>query len=220
MKHLLKSIILLIFVFLSIENTEAQITSKKLDTKQIPSSLKYKGNVIDAIQWKDNQGENILILTETGEFAHTKENPDSRDAELYGYHFVKKEKEWKLLWKIVDFIRECDVDIILQFKKEVTSITDLNKNNIAETWLFYELSCAGDVSPNDIKLIMHEGEKKYAIRGSQKMIFKTDPNEKPGVVGGDKTIDPAFKSGPVNFLEYANKLWDKNSNTVIQTYDE
>lgn len=220
MKQIVKLIPLVLILFLLVKNGLAQITSKKITIQQIPSSIKYKGNVIDAFQWKDSQGENILILTETGEFAHTKENPDSRDAELYGYHFVKKEKEWKLLWKITDFIQGCDLDITLQFKKETTSITDLNKNNIAETWLFYELSCKGDVSPNDIKLIMHEGEKKYAIRGNEKMIFKTDLKEKPSTIGGEKIIDAAFKTGPASFLNYANKLWEKNNSVTIQTYDK
>ncbi len=198
------------------QTIKAQITSKKITTDKLPSSLKYKGEIVEGVEWKDKKGDNILILTATGEFGHNgKTDEIYRDSELYAYHFTKTDKEWKVVWQLTDFIRECDLDITLDFKKNTLSITDLNKNNIAESWLMYELSCKGDVSPDDLKLIMHEGEKKYAIRGSETMYFKEYESTEKTIVKGEKNIDSNFKNEPAVFLEFANTLWDKNS--VVDT---
>ncbi len=197
------------------QTIKAQITSKKINTDKLPSSLKYKGKIVEGVEWKDKKGDNILLLTTTGLFIDADPETYRNSCELYAYHFIKTDKEWKMVWQLTDFIRECDLDIILDFKKNTLSITDLNKNNIAESWIMYEMSCKGDVSPNDLKLIMHEGEKKYAIRGSETMYFKEYESTEKTVVKGEKNIDSNFKNGPAVFLEFANTLWNKNS--VVDT---
>jgi hypothetical protein len=69
----------------------------------------------------------------------------------------------------------------------------------------YKTVCHGDVSPSNMKIIMYEGNKKYAVRGTNKV--KVSDKEYDG---GAYTFDEAFKNGPQPFRSYALQLWKKN----------
>jgi hypothetical protein len=72
------------------------------------------------------------------------------------------------------------------------------------------MACKGDVSPDDMKLIMHEGENKYAIRGT--MLLKIT-GEKP--YGGEMKIDASFDKAPEEFVEFAKSQWKKYYTVTI-----
>lgn len=69
----------------------------------------------------------------------------------------------------------------------------------------YKTVCHGDVSPVTMKIIMYEGNKKYAVRGDTRVSVSEGHT-----MGGEYTFDDAFKNGPAAFREYAKKLWAKN----------
>ena len=69
--------------------------------------------------------------------------------------------------------------------------------------MVYALGCKGDVSPNEKKLIMYEGGKKYAIRGEELMIMQKDS------IGGTFTADTVFSKAPPVFLSFAKEHWKK-----------
>lgn len=71
-------------------------------------------------------------------------------------------------------------------------------------WVAYRLSCRGDVSPSELKIIMHEGTRKYAIRGEGRL--KVGKVLQPG--GGVSASDD-FKNATVPFTQYARGLWNK-----------
>jgi len=174
--------------------------------KDIPGDLKYAGKIVASAKWKDNNGENYIIITETQEKeTPNKEYPGERflSKELYGYNYTINNGKSKLLWKIQDFEKDCEFDLTLEYIKNSLTVTDLDKNGIAETSFLYRLTCRSDVSPCDLKLLMHEGETKYAIRGTQ--IIKI-PNVEP--YGGEMNVDKSFNSAPAGFLDYAKKQWN------------
>jgi hypothetical protein len=146
-------------------------------------------------------GENIVLITETSEKTQSGNN---RMKELFGYHYIISGGEAKLLWRINDFVKDCPVDITLSYLPKSISITDLDKNGIAESSFLYKTSCKGDVSADDLKLIMHEGETKYAIRGVMKLIVGGETYEK-----GIMNVDPSFDKAPKEFLDYAKSRWNK-----------
>lgn len=186
---------------------------EKIDSTQFPPSIKYEGFVKNAFRWKDKLGDNLVILTETGisfndKFKH---ELDGRDAELFAYHFIVSENEVKQTWKVYDFISDCPVDIAASFIKNAFEVTDLDKNGIAETWLIYETACHGDVSPSNMKIIMYENNKKYAMRGETKIQVVLSENGKKQFLGGEYKLDENFKKGPKVFKEFAQKLWNDNT---------
>ncbi|MDN5288220.1 MAG: putative lipoprotein [Mucilaginibacter sp.] len=199
----IKSICLFI-IFLQAHAAFAQIKVSKVDKKSIPKSTSYKGYIINAVRFTDNEGDHLVITTETG-VSDTKGGEDGRDAELYAYLYNMKGNEAQLNWQTYDFVKDCPVDLEAQYIPNTFAITDLNKDGKAEVWLMYKTLCAGDISPGEMKIIMHEGSKKYAIRGQNKVRVVENQYD-----GGKYIFDEAFKNGPIQFKNYAQELWKKN----------
>jgi len=185
----------------------------KIDSTQFPASIKYEGFIKNAVRWKDKSGDNIVITTETGIYRNEKlkhEFEDGSDAELYAYHFTLSNNVATQTWRVKDFIADCPVDITASFVKNTFKITDLNKNGIAEVWLMYKTICHGDVSPSNMKIIMYEGNNKYAMRGENKVQVGSDVNDKASFIGGEYKLDANFKNGSKIFKQYAQNLWKEN----------
>lgn len=170
------------------------------EVDKLPASVKYDGKVVSGASWDDKNGKNILIITETEE---KKQKEDFRMKELFAYLYIIKGEETTLLWRLNDLVKDCPVDITLSYIPKSLSITDLDNNGIAENTLIYKMSCKGDVSPDDMKLIMHEAELKYAIRGM--MLLETPE----GKFGNDMKVDPSFEKAPKEFLNFAKDQWEK-----------
>lgn len=185
---------------------------EKIDSTQFPESIKYEGFIKNAVRWKDKSGDNIVITTETGYHINKKfeHDSDGSDAELFAYHYIISGNEAKQTWRVYDFIADCPVDIVASFVKNTFQITDLNQNGIAETWLMYKTVCHGDVSPCNMKIIMYEGNQKYAVRGESKVAVGIDDNGKKQFIGGEYKLDANFKKAPKVFQEFAQKLWKDN----------
>ena len=190
------------------------ISVKQLDLTKLPKGIKYEGKIKTAVRWVDSLGDNITITTETGIYKSKKfkHETDGGDAELFAYHFIVKGESAFQTWRIYDFISDCPVDIEAKFIKNSFQVTDLNLDGVSEIWIMYKTVCHGDVSPCDMKIIMYQGQQKYAIRGQNKV--KVSDNE---FYGGDYKFDKAFADGPKEFLEFAKKMWDKN---IMQTWGE
>lgn len=183
-----------------------------INLKELPSGLKYEGQVKEALSWIDKKGSNIVLITETGEYPSKKENHDNyRDAELFAYHFLLKNDSFKQSWKVYDFIKDCPVDIKANFVKNTLQITDLNQDTIGEVWLMYKVVCHGDISPPQMKIIMYQGQQKYAMRGRSKVELSKNQYE-----GGEYKFDLAFINGPDKFRKFAKRLWDNNIMEILE----
>ncbi|HTE01786.1 MAG TPA: hypothetical protein VK668_21000 [Mucilaginibacter sp.] len=196
-----------LIIFLAIvQSTSAQIKSITLDKKAIPKSIHFAGHVINAVQYTDSEGEYIVITTETG-IVEAKGEDSFRKADIYAYNFRIEGAQYTLTWQMHDFINDCDADTKAKYISNTFAITDLNKDGKGEVWLMYTTVCRSDVSSANMKIIMHEGNKKYAIRGTNRVKISDKDYS-----GGEYTIDETFKTGPVVFKQYALQLWKKNLN--------
>ncbi|HEY3250466.1 MAG TPA: hypothetical protein VGK25_05055 [Ignavibacteria bacterium] len=184
------------------EQTKPALINVEYGISKLPTGLSgYEGKIMAMAKWEDKLGANVVFITETSE---KYSGDDNRHKELYGYHYITSDDANKLLWKINDFIKDCPVDITIKYIDESLSITDLDNNGIGESSFLYRMSCKGDVSPDAMKLLMHEGETKYAIRGEMKLEVKGE-----GTYGGKMEIDPSFDKAPGEFLEFARSQWNK-----------
>lgn len=149
---------------------QADPSITKITAFELPKSIKFKGRLQEGWKWKDKSGENILLTSLVSTYKDRLPDPgtgdDSYSAELHAFHFVKKDSGYKLLWKISDAEKICPFDLTVEFIKGSIKITDLDKDGISETTVQYKLSCRSDVSPAQMKLIMHEDTVKYALRGT------------------------------------------------------
>lgn len=163
----------------------------------LPSSYQLKR----AKKWHDVSGENWLVLYETG--AYIEKGQDNASAKLSAVLYQKTDSGFVTKWKMTDHINDCGLDIVCSFYDDHLTITDLDSNGLAEITMVYALSCKGDVSPNEKKLIMYEGAQKYAIRGEELMLLQKD------TIGGSWKADTAFSRAPKAFLSYAVEHWQK-----------
>lgn len=168
-------------------------------------SIQYQGQIVGGARWRDRNGENLLVLTQTGripgaEKCNTGENC-REDAEVYAYHYIVQDDKATLLWKLTDFERGCGFDLYAGFILQSVSITDLDSDGVAESTFLYKLSCRSDVSPAGLKLIMHEGKNKFAIRGTIKLPADYG--------GGDMNVDAALEKAGNPFKRYALEQWKK-----------
>ncbi|MFN8347150.1 MAG: hypothetical protein U0X91_19265 [Spirosomataceae bacterium] len=212
----LRLIILAVSVLFGLTATlgQTQIKLTPLDPNRLPNDLKWEGKIKNAVRWTDKLGEHWVITTETGIFQNKKwkHEAEGMDAELFAYHFLMTNGKPQITWKVYDFIRDCPLDLEATFIKNTFQVTDLNKDGVAEIWLMYKTVCHGDVSPYDMKIIMYQGGQKYAVRGRNKVKIS-----ERGYEGGEYKPDTAFTTGPKEFLDYAQQLWQKNS---LQTWNE
>ncbi len=169
------------------------------DKNDIPSDCIYKGKIIEGGRWKDKNGENILLISQT---EVKRVNQDVRNQYLYAYLYILSSTKWNLSWNITDYVESyCDVEA--KYIPGTLDITDIDNDGIAENAFIYKLDGRCDVSPIPIKLMMHSGDKKLVIRGDTRVDIGN--GEK---AGGKKTFDDAFNSVPVSYKEYASKKWD------------
>ncbi len=141
----------------------AQIKLVKLDKKSIPASINYVGKIINAVRYTDDEGEHIIVTTETGETTTKGAEDGYRDMALYAYSYKIIEGQQTLSWLVHDFVKECPVDIKANYIPNTFAVTDLNKDGKAEVWLMYTTVCHGDVSPSNMKIIMSEGIKNMLL---------------------------------------------------------
>ncbi|TAL70339.1 MAG: hypothetical protein EPN82_03035 [Bacteroidetes bacterium] len=180
--------------------TEPSFKVLEFKKASFPSSLVYKGSVVQGLHWSDKNGDNYFLLTEE----NTSEKYDSTNDWNYktkfwhGYHFANyNQTEYKLLREFTDFVKDCEFDLMQEFLADYFTVTDLDKNNLGEVTVIYTKTCTSDVSPQDIILLMFENGTKYAIRGLTNV-------DVPGLsIKGERKVDASFNSAVPVLKEYA-----------------
>lgn len=196
---MLKKILLSVGLLCALNSLAQDLKIVPFDAKQLPSEIKTKGKVVKVVKFIDILGENLLVLTNTEPVHSLPKGSEAYDIYVYGHRFVKKNGKFEQLWMIQDWVKECDLDYYCEFILPSVTVTDLNQNGLAETSFLYKTACRGDVSPAVLKLIMHEGATKYALRGRTLYVGE----------GGERTIDASFTKADKRLLDFAKKQWEK-----------
>jgi hypothetical protein len=212
-------LILLVMFSICITNSDAaakshrSIAAHAVNSVDIPDGISFEGKFVNAFSWTDRLSKNLVVMSETGiekndKFPHS--DKDNNDAELFACHYILSGNSATKTWCIYDYVADCSCDLFAKFLPDALSISDLNNNGIAEVWIIYRKMCRGDIGPANMKIIMHEGTKKYVLRGTTKAWIGTDENGKAKYDGGDYTMDAAMLRAPKSFRTHAAALWNKN----------
>jgi len=87
---------------------------------------------VSGAKWIDKNGENILIISETDVKNYLNDGNEVTSKEIHAYCYVVTENKTQLLWDIVDFVKDCPLDMRVEFIPKSLSVTDINKNGIGE----------------------------------------------------------------------------------------
>lgn len=217
----------IILVFIGCSKDDKIDKIKEVDIQGV---YNYSGQFIVGLTWLDANGKNVLILSKSekhlGKIAiNARKNhefeivngdtsfygieSEALDQEIFAYHYIKQGNGISLLWKMYDFEKDCVLNLILEFLETPPLLTDLDNDNIMESWIIYKKACISDVSPLDMKIIMHEGKKKYAVRGKNIVQVGVD-----NYIGGEKEFDNNFINGDSKFVDYAENLWQEHKNNA------
>ena len=198
MKH--KIYITLFLLTAAVGFAQKEFIISDVAESQLPADIKWGGKFKKAWRWEDKLGDNLVVISATGIY---ESHDGHRNAEIFACHFLLPDTS-KPSWKLYDFEKDCPVDVEAAFLKDAIDITDLDNDGITEIWVMYKKACRGDVSPSEMKVIMYEGGKKYAMRGENKVQF----SEKE-TYGGNYTFDEAFSKAKI-FQKFALKKWQQN----------
>jgi hypothetical protein len=183
----------------NINKKSGDVRILEFNKNSIPAECEYKGNIEAGSKWIDNNGENILIISNT---PVKRLNEDEGEEYLYAYCYVKADDKYSLLWNINDHVRShCDIGA--EYIPGTLEIIDLDGDGIAENAFIYKLEDRCDVSPLPIKLMMHSSATKLVIRGTTKVDIGNGE-----MIGGEKHFDAAFSSSPDIMKTYTSEKWD------------
>lgn len=190
------------FIVLAFSIFVAPCQSTTPDTSfKIPEEIERQVSkqILHKAQFWDSKGRHILILSRN----HEKFSDGKEIISLNAQQFVNYSLNWEKEWTIKDFVECLNLDIEANFFLNLTSFTDLDSNKIYETIVAYSLICAGGIEPKTIKVIMRQGNTKYAIRGES--LVKIGDNE--NYVGKYKP-DELLAAKPI-FLEFLTDKWKR-----------
>lgn len=197
-------IIILFTTLLSCTASPNENTVPMLEFKASMINKKlYKGQIKQGKRWKDDRGENIVILTQTG--VYWADVYDAmRGAKLYAYHFIKMaDNTFKEIWKISEVVDDCAFDVRCDFFSNSLTVTDLDNDGLAEVGFALVKGCRLEAAPDEKKLVFYEGKDLYMITGTTSVIKGAQK------LGGDKNVADKFEDAPDAFLEFADKQWNK-----------
>ncbi|WP_282143364.1 M949_RS01915 family surface polysaccharide biosynthesis protein [Cellulophaga baltica] len=200
-------------LWLGIWDSAHSNTKLKIDTlsyDDIPKALDFRGTVVEALQWEDGIGDNLLIQTVTGHFNWKDYEDNGIDymvqdkAELYAYLFTKNKEEssYQRKWKIYDYTECFGVDWYIGFLAKATTITDVDEDGISEISIPYISVCRGGMDPSSLKIIMYEDTEKYALRGATMIMCGSE-----NAYGGDFTMSTTVQHNAI-FKTFLAERWD------------
>jgi hypothetical protein len=206
-----------------------------LTAAQLPALPKLPGQLLQARRWTDANGENLLVVYRTAPAAERKTQYTDEEyyVELFARQYVRQPGgQYQEQWRLQDAVRNCPFDMWLGPLPGSTRVTDLDADGQTETTLVYKLTCRSDVSPSSLKLIMHEGKAKYALRGYTVVpvdslplaqhvpanaccldtISRAELNSAEGYLLSDGRYENEkdFRRAPRAFLGFARAQWRRN----------
>ena len=183
-------------------NAETTVAKIQYGVKVSRQATPWKGEVVASSSWRDRNGENVLVISETEE---SLKGEVDVDMELFAYTYVNSGEGYRLLWQINDFRKYWGGDMNMDYVESSLEITDVDSNGVAESAFMY-VSNEGSMSNNlveECKLILHSDTVKMAIRGwvgyGTRDTVLIDPDKR-------KVFDAAFSDD--NMRAYASKKWD------------
>ncbi|MBE0407241.1 M949_RS01915 family surface polysaccharide biosynthesis protein [Psychrobacter sp. AOP22-C1-22] len=197
-----------------------QIDSKK-------NKLKLNAKDIVAIRsWISTEGDQYLVQLQRFNSTNSADEPAG---EVFTHLYTIDAQEALRVWQIYDYVACDGLDVIAEFAKNTAVVTDINNNGAVEVSVPYYLGCRGGVSYDEMKVIMYEGQQKFAVRGNSAICnAKTgQPVDTTGSYGGDYKVDEKLLqqstlSAPQKsvFRRHLKSVWRDNQCSIYFKYDD
>lgn len=162
---------------------------------------------IKSVHFRDRDGEGLLVLSRSDGQAVDAESEQEVDkvvlkATLYGR--ANERDGFKPRWQIEQETTCPGLDLDVDFYTDVSDVSDLNKDDVAEVTVASHAFCGGGIDPHDIAIEMREGQASYTITG-QSLI--SPAGEEP--IGGDRDDSASLKAAPQVLRDHMDAVWQQ-----------
>lgn len=168
--------------------------------------IKPIDTLAEARQVQDAGGRHVLVLTRSEEPTHSTYDPDSKERiELLATYYDEVSGGWKQAWTIKEVVDCPGLDLAGRFLSKGVTVTDLDRNGVAEVTVPYFTFCGGGVDPGVLKVILRQGDTKFALRGETELRLKG-----MAPTGGQNKPDKDLLL-PANavFKRHLDKVWQQ-----------
>ncbi|MDZ5603620.1 hypothetical protein SJI00_12625 [Pseudomonas sp. RP23018S] len=161
---------------------------------------------IKSVHFRDQEGEGLLVLSRVDGQATDAETEQEVDrvvlkATLYGR---SGESAFTPRWKTEQETTCAGLDLDVDFYTDVSDVTDLDQNGIAEVTVASHAFCGGGIDPQDITIELRAGQSVYSLTG-QSLI--SPAGEEP--FGGEREESASYKGAPKVFREHLDSVWQQ-----------
>jgi hypothetical protein len=181
---------------------EAKLPYVRKQSAEILERAKVKpaGKVVSILQVEGQTDEKLLVLSEK---PSKSANGRVERIDLNATYYARTGEQWRSEWAINDFVDCPGLDSKASFFADATTITDIDNDGKPEVTVAYQLFCGGGIDPSTVKVILRQGDTKFAIRGESLIRL---PGQAP--IGGAYTPDPSLQQ-PKNaaFLKHLKSIW-------------
>ncbi|MFP3864217.1 hypothetical protein SHV42_14885 [Pseudomonas capeferrum] len=162
---------------------------------------------IKSVHFRDREGEGLLVLSRTDGQATDAENQQEVDkvvlkATLYGR--TAERDAFKARWQVEQETTCPGLDLDVDFYTDVSDVSDLNKDGVAELTVASHAFCGGGIDPHDIAIEMREGQASYTITGESLI---TPAGEDP--IGGEREDSASLKAAPQVLRDHMDAVWQQ-----------
>ncbi|WP_460418336.1 M949_RS01915 family surface polysaccharide biosynthesis protein [Pseudomonas sp. microsymbiont 2] len=162
---------------------------------------------IKSVHFHDREGEGLLVLSRVDGQATDPDTEEEVDkvvlkATLYGR--ASSGEVFRPRWQNEQETTCAGLDLDVDFYTDVSDVSDLNKDGIAEVTVASHSFCGGGIDPHDIAIEMREGQAVYTITG-QSLI--TPPGEDP--FGGEREDSASLKNAPQVLRAHMDAVWQQ-----------
>ncbi|NHZ87778.1 hypothetical protein F2P45_01835 [Massilia sp. CCM 8733] len=168
---------------------DAPKTSRVDAALLVSERIEVKGALVVGRRIVDRAGEHLLVVSLlAGPSSAPRATPGATErVDLFAALYTRKDASWPQAWIIQDKVDCPGLDSSAQFFSEHITVTDLDKNGIAEVTVPYKMSCGGGIDANTLKVILRQGAQKLALRGTTLRNAKMDAH-----YGGEMSFDPTL----------------------------
>ncbi|QEC61444.1 hypothetical protein FRZ54_02210 [Mucilaginibacter ginsenosidivorans] len=100
-------LLIILFALAVAQIASAQVKPVPLDKKALPKTIHYDGHIVNAVKYTDNEGDHVVIATETGEVEVKEDGESFAKADVYAYNYVMNGGKPTLAWQMHDFTIIC-----------------------------------------------------------------------------------------------------------------
>lgn len=135
---------------------------QELKAQDIPETIRLDGKLLNALKYEDLSGDYHFTVYQTGPM----NDPRSEDGIMASLQLaLYRSGSTQPIWAYA--IAEGDCPFDLWVGVDTVTVTDLDKNGIAEVGVVLSHSCRSDVSPGQMQVLIHQSEETYRLAGDR-----------------------------------------------------